>query len=76
MSSWELLSKAIDVVEIAVRFILALLVEFVVVEFFIVEFSNGRCSWFRPAVGVGLCWCDFARSTRRDYKCQYSARAS
>ena len=40
MSTWEFLGEAIDVVEVAVRLVLMLLVELGLVEAFIVEFRR------------------------------------
>ncbi len=46
MSSGKFLCEAVDVVEVAVRFVLVLLFQFVVIEAFVVEFRGQRDGWF------------------------------
>lgn len=67
MSPGEFLGEAIDVVEIAVGFILVLLIQLVVVEAFVVEIGDRRSGWFGT-----WCECNFglwneALGLSRDY---------
>jgi len=50
----ELFGKAIDVIKVAVRLILVLLVQFIVVETLVVEARNSRRMGFWSGISVGF----------------------